>query len=552
MRSARDRRPPVSGLAALPHEQLLGGARGARASPGGVAHLVRHRRRGCTGRKNFKSVSTLLRPIQGGVDRVALGLLVRARGNVQAKGFSLVDATVHTPARPALASGEARSRRCPREVPRVRGVWHVLEDIEHARTIHAVQLQNGKLLLMAGSGNNRMEFEAGKFRSFIYDPSPTPGRNWKRPRTSSARGTCSSPNGNVLILGGTSAYPPPPKPGELPSTEYKGENGSWIFNIRTEKYEEVPWNKAEPHQPAEPGPLLNGAWYPSATELGNGDVISFGGLNERRRRRDGDQLLHRARTTTNPRATQPGHWVGFGRRNPADLSLVLGPVPVDDPDRRRAPVLRRQPRLRQRHRGIEQAPSGSSIYDFWCTPGKSPKKKNRNAARNEPARDRRRARDGRIPARAGHARPRLTSTSATSPPRCCCPRPGAEGDDHGRRQHLRSQHARHLTDADQPRRSRAPLGHRARPSARARRNRRDGVDGAGQDVRLGRRAARRDGARDGRLAVPAHRQRARGLDLQPDDELVHLRRRGPRRAQLPLRGAAAARRTRARARVQPG
>ena len=240
----------------------------------------------------FAALSALLRPVQGGVDRVALGLLVRAPGSVQAKGLSLVDAGEHTRAHHATAGGAvapvppltpSTPALPPPADPASVGSWHILEDVEHARTVHAVQLQNGKLLLMAGSGNSRMEFEAGKFRSFLFDPIADSWKELVTPKDVFCSGHVQLADGNVLILGGTSEYPPAPKAGELPSTKYKGENKSWIFNIATEEYEEVPWDKLHPNQPSEPGPLLNGTWYPSATELGNGDVISFGGLNEKHR-----------------------------------------------------------------------------------------------------------------------------------------------------------------------------------------------------------------------------------------------------------------------------
>ncbi len=61
-------------------------------------------------------------------------------------------------------------------------------------------------------------------------------------------------------MGGNLAYP-----AANGSHGYEGLNTSYIFNPATNSYQKV-------------NNLNDGHWYPSATELGNGDVISFGGL----------------------------------------------------------------------------------------------------------------------------------------------------------------------------------------------------------------------------------------------------------------------------------
>jgi len=352
--------------------------------------------------RGAKVLSVLLRPIPGGVDRVALGLLLRSHGVVRASDLKLVDATATNPAGPPAAAlgttvssaagqlgagetsgggltpvsvetpagGEPPSEE-PSLEPSARGRWTVLESIDHARSIHAVLLQNGKLLIMAGSGNDRMEFERGSFKSYVYDPVANTWKEIETPKDVFCSGHVQLANGNVLILGGTSAYPAPPKAGELPSTEYKGENGSWIFNIGTEKYEDVPYDEAHPNNGAEPGPLLSGAWYPSATELGNGDVISFGGLNgQGKGSTDTDYYTGPGNEGSDGDATE--QWVGWGSSKlQQTYSWFWGLYP--------SMILTADGRLfydgsHVFGNGIEgepQAPSGSSLYDFYCTPGKT-------------------------------------------------------------------------------------------------------------------------------------------------------------------------------------
>ena len=294
--------------------------------------------------RTFLSRTVLLRAVQPGVDRVALGLLLKGAGSVRVRGFTLVDASEHTPAHTTVtAEAPAPAAPVPASpvpaTPANPGQWHVLEDVEQARTVHSVLLQNGKLLLMAGSGNDRMEFEAGRFRSFIYDPVANTWKELTTPKDVFCSGHVQLADGNVLILGGTSEYPPPTKPGEEPSTKYKGENASWIFNIRTEAYEEVPWNKASPNQPKEPGPAAERRLVPERDRARKRQRH----LLRRPERKNGgrghlDQLLHRPlqRRSQRGQARRVG---GLGKRNPADLLMVLGPVSLDDPDRRRTPLL---------------------------------------------------------------------------------------------------------------------------------------------------------------------------------------------------------------------
>jgi hypothetical protein len=364
----------------------------------------------------FVKVSVVLAPIHAGIERIAFGVLVHAKGTVQVKDLSLIDLSTHSqpptsvpsitvglpvtpittspvtnpPAQTPPAESNPPIETPPTESPpspyASTGRWTIRnEGVDHARSVHAVLLQNGKLLIMAGSGNSRMEFEKGSFKSYTYDPVAETWKELVTPKDVFCSGHVQLANGNVLILGGTSEYPAPPKPGELPSTKYKGENMSWIFNIRTEKYEQVKYDEADPNNPAEPGPLLSGTWYPSATELGNGDVISFGGLNEQ-----GEG------TTDTNYFTGPGNagsngdnteeWVGYGSgklQQTYDWFWGLYPSMILTADGRlfydgshvfgagldsieKNPV--KEPGVLS---PSVQAPTGSTLYDFYCTPGKT-------------------------------------------------------------------------------------------------------------------------------------------------------------------------------------
>jgi galactose oxidase-like protein len=398
-----------------------------------VSHVAEHLK----ARRVFTTASVLVGPIQAGVNRLAFGVLLRGRGAIRTTGYSLSDVSAHplapvttsqpatggdattpaptttSPTKPATvipseglpAPTEKPSEGLPPPIEKlpsqceelareelplelslpegpsteplsVTGRWTVREGVDHARTVHAVLLQNGKLLLMAGSGNSRMEFDAGCFRSYVYNPVANTWREIPTPTDLFCAGHVQLANGNVLILGGTKAYPAPPKPGEYPSTVYEGENASWIFNIQTETYEKVPYDKLAPHQPKEPGPLLNGAWYPSATELGDGNAISFGGLNEQGNGATATNYYIAPYNPGDAAGDPSGQWVGFGSnelQQTYDWFWGLYPSMILTADGRLF--------YDGSHvfgNGLQgdnptPAPDASALYDFYCTPGKSQK-----------------------------------------------------------------------------------------------------------------------------------------------------------------------------------
>ncbi|GID27502.1 galactose oxidase early set domain-containing protein [Paractinoplanes brasiliensis] len=72
--------------------------------------------------------------------------------------------------------------------------------------IHAALLNTGKVLIIAGSGNNRENFEAGTFRTILYDPRGDDFTEVPTPTDVFCAGHTFLPNGNLLIAGGTKSY----------------------------------------------------------------------------------------------------------------------------------------------------------------------------------------------------------------------------------------------------------------------------------------------------------------------------------------------------------
>ncbi|CAM5633752.1 GlxA-like beta barrel domain-containing protein OS=Streptomyces antimycoticus OX=68175 GN=SSPO_062000 PE=4 SV=1 [Streptomyces antimycoticus] len=87
------------------------------------------------------------------------------------------------------------------------GHWDVIQFPQQYRinTIHAALLHTGKVLLVAGSGNNAKNFAAKSFRSVLWDPEKNTFTNIPRPpRTSSAPG---APAPGRKAVGGRPLHP---------------------------------------------------------------------------------------------------------------------------------------------------------------------------------------------------------------------------------------------------------------------------------------------------------------------------------------------------------
>jgi hypothetical protein len=123
-----------------------------------------------------------------------------------------------------------------------------------------VLLQTGRVLLVAGSGNDPTQFAAGTFRSTIWDPSQDTFQDLSTPTDLFCSGHALLPDGRILVMGGNKSYP-------TTSHGYEGLPDSYVFDPGSGQYTRV-------------NDLGTGHWYPSATELSNGDVLSLGGLDE--------------------------------------------------------------------------------------------------------------------------------------------------------------------------------------------------------------------------------------------------------------------------------
>ncbi|WP_320782186.1 kelch motif-containing protein [Streptomyces sp. CRN 30] len=88
------------------------------------------------------------------------------------------------------------------------GRWEVIDfpDEYKQNTIHAALLRTGKVLLVAGSGNNQDNFDAKKFDTRIWDPVKGTIKKIDTPTDLFCTGHTQLADGNLLIAGGTKRY----------------------------------------------------------------------------------------------------------------------------------------------------------------------------------------------------------------------------------------------------------------------------------------------------------------------------------------------------------
>lgn len=88
------------------------------------------------------------------------------------------------------------------------GHWETVDLPEGFRVdaVHAALLHNGKVLLIAGSGNDAEDFAAGTFRTVVWDPATGDASEVPTPEDLFCGGHAYLPDGNLVVAGGTRRY----------------------------------------------------------------------------------------------------------------------------------------------------------------------------------------------------------------------------------------------------------------------------------------------------------------------------------------------------------
>ncbi|WP_419997904.1 galactose oxidase-like domain-containing protein [Streptomyces boninensis] len=88
------------------------------------------------------------------------------------------------------------------------GSWGLMDvpDGYRLNSIHAALLHTGKVLLVAGSGNKQEQFDAGEFKTVLWDPEKNTYKKIATPADMFCAGHAQLPSGNLLVAGGTARY----------------------------------------------------------------------------------------------------------------------------------------------------------------------------------------------------------------------------------------------------------------------------------------------------------------------------------------------------------
>jgi hypothetical protein len=88
------------------------------------------------------------------------------------------------------------------------GHWDVINLPQNVQVnaVHAALLDTGKLLIVAGSGNDQQMFDAGTFKTLLYDPATGQTKMIPTPTDLFCGGHAFLPDGKLLVAGGTQRY----------------------------------------------------------------------------------------------------------------------------------------------------------------------------------------------------------------------------------------------------------------------------------------------------------------------------------------------------------
>ena len=148
----------------------------------------------------------------------------------------------------------------------VQGQWSTLSGSMPINPIHTALLHNGKILVVAGSGNCPPSMSgcpggppygsANGSGAVLFDPATGTFTSFTVAWDMFCNGMLVLPDGRAFINGGSQAYDP-----------FLGETKSSVFDPSTNTFTDVE-------------DMAHGRWYPTVTTLGDGRVMTFSGQDE--------------------------------------------------------------------------------------------------------------------------------------------------------------------------------------------------------------------------------------------------------------------------------
>ncbi|MFJ6740215.1 galactose oxidase-like domain-containing protein [Streptomyces sp. NPDC091279] len=133
----------------------------------------------------------------------------KAKKTVLGVGGVVVLASLNAPAALDFAGEKYHAYQISRpEYQATYGSWAQLDIPEKYRTnaIHAALLHTGKVLIVAGSGNEQKKFDKGSFDTVLWDPKANTFKKIPTPDDFFCSGHAQLPDGRMLVAGGTARY----------------------------------------------------------------------------------------------------------------------------------------------------------------------------------------------------------------------------------------------------------------------------------------------------------------------------------------------------------
>jgi Domain of unknown function (DUF1929)/Kelch motif len=124
-------------------------------------------------------------------------------------GVTVVLAGLNAPATIGFATEKLHEHKISQPGYTARfGSWQIMDVPEEYQlnSIHAALLHTGKVLLVAGSGNNEAEFGTGTFDTVLWDPSKDTYERVPTPEDLFCAGHSQLADGKLLVAGGTARY----------------------------------------------------------------------------------------------------------------------------------------------------------------------------------------------------------------------------------------------------------------------------------------------------------------------------------------------------------
>lgn len=121
----------------------------------------------------------------------------------------LVLVALNAPAAISFAEDKYHSYKIGQTSYRIQyGSWGMVGLPEEYRinAMHAALLHTGKVLLIAGSGNNQKNFDKGTFETVLWNPEDNSFKKIPTPEDFFCAGHSQLPDGRLLVAGGTARY----------------------------------------------------------------------------------------------------------------------------------------------------------------------------------------------------------------------------------------------------------------------------------------------------------------------------------------------------------